>query len=157
MTAGSSAGDFYPAHVFSGHPVAQDTAGGQYLYERALVELLAKANASGLDPARGQMIVAFLDCANEWAPNIELRLPPGAMPNAQLWYFDGPQEMTGPSGSVVAFNVEPGCYDVVGVHDGAETHRTRVSVAASVITSVFARPLTEPVDVVHTCNPDFEL
>ena len=140
LASGSSGKTIYPTQVYYASPIYRDGGTGQYIYPQATLEAIGLAVAGGLVAGRGQLGVAFLDCANQFALEIELRVPAGAE-GASVFYTEG-GSATGATGFAAALNVMPGCYDIVGLHDGVETHRRRVFVEPDVFTAAYVAPLS---------------
>jgi hypothetical protein len=152
VSDGSSGAELYPTHVYLAHPITTALRYGQYVPTRDFAELVAKVAPGGQDPALGALGVIFLDCANNFVPGMKIELPSGALDGATVLYPTG--DVTGDSG-VFAFNLQPGCHELVGRLDGEITHRARVVVPAGVLAVTYVSPLSDPEDLGAICEPMF--
>jgi len=141
-----------PTHAFV-YPVLEGARGGAILLGRTFFEQLTTLNAGGAIPGKAHLFINVLDCRLRRAPGITLRLPPDKTSDASITYLNG-EGATSDDGVVFVWNVDPGCYDLVGASDGVETHRMRVQAEPDVVSGIFLVPKADPPDQGSSCAPN---
>ncbi len=149
-------------YLFLGLPVNRAFQGTRVLvFAEAEAEAIARVGAGAeIDPDKGHLGAFFLDCAGYVATGVTLELdvdsrydhPTDDRRSTRVSYAGGDGSSTGTNGAV-AFNIQPGCVEIVGTVGGVATHRSRVFVEKGAITYTHVLPLTANGDPGFDCVP----
>jgi hypothetical protein len=158
-----SAPSLYPTLVYWGFPLSQvhgsiaDPIPVFSVSDWSVLGTLLSSNVATLDPARGAVIGAVLDCFGTLAPGTAVALSgpdtSGAMPvyfRSDFTLVGGPGALTDTTGVAIFVNVPPGIVDVIAtpVSIGRPSSRVSVLVKAGTVTEVNLSPTPQPDDAV---------
>jgi hypothetical protein len=141
-------------HIFSGRPQYAPSRGQVLVLTPQTFDFTLSLAETTRVEGRAHAVVVFLDCAGNTSPGVTLGHDEGLLVDAASRIFypidgEGPTE---DSGWVFLLDVQPGCVEVSGSRDGAETHRGRFIAAPDVLNVLFLFPSTSGGDVGHVCN-----